>query len=563
MNTFTESRTRIPPLIVVAATVAGAVLGIFKIANTSVGWHLASGRWILENGSFLHSDPFSFTSSGAAWIDHEWLFQIGGALIDSLGGGLALVVMRAIMVAALALLLLVVSVRSGLSPAAALLLALLTVAGARSRFFLRPELVTLLIVPAVVWLFLRRERARSNNWLALLALLMVIGGNAHGGVLVVPLLLAGILTAEVGQMVLTRQWQPRVVITGVAGVAAATLALLVNPYGWHLLAVPFRLAHLVDQAHIPNPEWISPTLAQAPVLYLTISVAAIVLALRERRTVRWVLFVMAAVLALRHIRNVGLFFVLLPLVVSPALASWRAFSASTELRGSQRRRTNILAVAAVAVLALSMAVSPWPPFGLGFADGYYPDRACEFLDREELPKSRLYNDVRFGGFLIDRNYPLHQVFQDDRNEIHDLLLREIWDILQTSDVAAWSTLLARYDIDSSLVRYHPPIRVSTPDGSSLGDRGFSALWFPASEWALVYWDDVAMVLVHRERASPELLDLHEYRIIRPDDLGHLEQRLREDPNLRDAAEAEVRRALSTNPECERALHILAALGGSG
>ena len=253
MTTNAQSLTRIPPLIVVGAAIAGAALGIFKIANTSVGWHLASGRWVLENGSFLHRDPFSFTSSGAAWIDHEWLFQIGVALIDSLGGGPALVVMRAIMVAALALLLLVISVRSGLSPAAALLLALLSVAGARSRFFLRPELVTLLVVPAVVWLFLRRERAGSNLWLVWLAFLMAVGGNAHGGVLVVPLLLGGMLAAEVGQMVLTRRWQPRSFITGVAGVTAATLALLVNPYGWHLLAVPFRLAHLVDQAHIPNP----------------------------------------------------------------------------------------------------------------------------------------------------------------------------------------------------------------------------------------------------------------------------------------------------------------------
>jgi len=563
MNTYTESRTRIPSLIVVAATVAGATLGIFKIANTSVGWHLASGRWILENGSFLHSDPFSFTSSGAAWIDHEWLFQIGVALIDSLGGGPALVVMRAIMMAALALLLLIVSVRSGLSPAAALLFALLSVAGARSRFFLRPELVTLLVVPAVVWLFLRRERAGSNLWLAWLALLMVIGANAHGGVLVVPLLLVGILAAEMGQMVVTRQWQPRVVITGVAGVAAATLALLVNPYGWRLFSVPFRLAHLVDQAHIPNPEWISPSIAQAPALYLTIAVATAVLALRERRLARWVLFAMAAVLALRHIRNIGLFFVLLPLAIAPALASWQALAAATERKGSQRRRADFLAVAAVAVLALSVAVSPWPRFGFGFADDYYPDRACAFLDSEELPESRLYNDVRFGGFLIDRNYPPRQVFQDDRNEIHDLLLREIWNILQTSDVTAWSTLLAGYDIDSALVRYHPPIRVATPDGSSLGDRGFSALWFPASEWALVYWDDVAMVLVHRDHASPELLDRDEYRVIRPDDLAHLEQRLREDPELRNAAEAEARRALAANPQCERALHILKALTGSG
>jgi hypothetical protein len=423
--------------------------------------------------------------------------------------------------------------------------------------------VTLLVVPAVVWLFLRCERARSNLWLAVLAILIVVGGNAHGGVLVVPLLMVGILAAQTIQMVLAREWRPKVVITGVYGVTVASAALLVNPYGWHVFLVPIRLAHLVDQAHIPNPEWISPSLAQAPILYLAIAGATVVLTLRERRAARWVLVFMAAALAVRHVRNIGLFFVLLPPAVAPAIASWRTSSASTELSGSQRRRTQYLAVAAVMVLAVSMALSPWPGFGFGFADGYYPDRACDFLDTEGLPKSHLYNDVRFGGYLIDRYHPPRQVFQDDRNEIHDRLLREIWEILRTSDVTAWSNLLARYDVDTALVRYHSPIDIATPEGSKIGERGFSALWFPTREWALVYWDDVAMVFVNREHAPQDLLDRHEYRVIRPDDLAHLELRLREDPGLRDAAAAEARRALASSPECERALHILTALHGSG
>ena len=64
----------------------------------------------------------------------------------------ALVGVRAAVVATLALLLLLIGVRSGLSPAAALVLAMVSVAGAHGRFFVRPELVTLLVVPAAVWL---------------------------------------------------------------------------------------------------------------------------------------------------------------------------------------------------------------------------------------------------------------------------------------------------------------------------------------------------------------------------------------------------------------------------
>ncbi len=186
----------LPTLIVLTAVCAGAVLGIFEIANTSVGWHVASGRWILEHQSFVHADPFSFTSEQAPWIDHEWLFQVVAAVAHQMGGGPALVLLRALAVGVLALLLLYVGVRSGLSPPAALLVSLLCVVGARPRFFLRPELVTLLVAPAACWLYLTRDKRPSLHWLAWLALIMVIGANGHGGALVVPFLLGGMFAAE-------------------------------------------------------------------------------------------------------------------------------------------------------------------------------------------------------------------------------------------------------------------------------------------------------------------------------------------------------------------------------
>jgi hypothetical protein len=515
---------RIPTPIVIAAALAGAILGLFEIANTSIGWHLASGDWVLSNQAFLYADPFSFTSGGALWINHEWLFQVGASIAYSLAGPIALVLLRALTIAALATLLLVVGVRSGLSPAAAVVLSLLCVAGARGRFFVRPELVTLVIVPTAVWLYLRRERSSSPVWLAALAGLMIVGANAHGGALVVPLLFAGILAAEGLQMALTRHWSRETIISGIAGFATAVLALLVNPYGWHLFTVPLRLAHLVDQDHIPNPEWISPSPVQAPVLYAAIAISVVVLALRERRLAYWALLLMATALALRHIRNLGLFFVLLPLAVAPALATWRALSTGREESKKSHRRANLLAVTAVSLLAVSLAIAPWPQFGIGFADTYYPNSACSF-------------------------------FQDDRNEIHEPLLRRIWEIFRASDVAAWSELLGSYSADTALVRYHPQIHVTDPAGNDLGNRGFSTLWFPAAEWALVYWDDVAMVFVRRDSAPPGVVERHEYHVIRPDDIAHLEDRLADDPALRRDAAEELARAVRSIPTSSRAREI--------
>ena len=222
LNTRPPTSPRTPTLIVVAAIVAGVALGTFEIANTSIGWHLASGHWIIEHHEFLRADPFSFTSGGTPWIDHEWLFQVGIALVDSIGGGTGLVIFRAVVVTSLMLLLLAIGIHSGLSPAAALLLAVACVAGARPRFFLRPELVTLIVVSAVVWLFLRRREFSSPIWLAALGGSMVIGANAHGATLVAPLLLGGILAAEAVQMTITREWSKKDLLTGFAGVSTAS-----------------------------------------------------------------------------------------------------------------------------------------------------------------------------------------------------------------------------------------------------------------------------------------------------------------------------------------------------
>ena len=226
--------------------------------------------------------------------------------------------------------------------------------------------------------------------------------------------------------------------------------------------------------------------------------------------------------------------------------------------GHDQRRANLLAVVAVAVLVLALAIAPQPRFGIGFARNYYPDSACSFLDAESLPTEQLYNDVRFGGYLIHRYGPERQVFQDDRNEIHEPTLRRIWEIFRSSDVAGWSNLLADYDVNTALVRYHAPIRVTDPAGNDLGLRGFSTLWFPDREWALVYWDDVAMVFVRRHNALPGLLERHEYKVLRPDDLSYLEQRLAGDPDLLPPVAQELARAARANPTSWRA-HLIADL----
>jgi hypothetical protein len=214
----------------------------------------------------------------------------------------------------------------------------------------------------------------------------------------------------------------------------------------------------------------------------------------------------------------------------------------------------------VAVLAVVCLVRPWPVAGFGFADRWYPDRAWHFMSEHHLLDGRLYNDVRFGGWLLLAGYPEHRVFLDDRNEVNEPLLAEIWQIFARSDVAAWQAMLDGYSIDTVLLRYHEPLRVTTPDGTDLGPRGFSQLWFPTERWAMVYWDDVAMVLVRRSSVSDTFLAGREYHVVHPDDTAHVLARLDEQSDLLPMAMSELERALTDDPECGRALRLGQVLG---
>lgn len=531
------------------AAVFGALAGATALHATSVGWHLAAGRWILAHRSWLRADPFTFTAAGTPWVDHEWLFQVVLAVVDRVGGPSALVVLRMALTAALAVLLVSLSRRAGASPGLALAVTVVAVAGARMRFFLRPELVTLLVVPAVVALFLDRDRLGVRRTAFAVAALSVLGANCHAGIFAAPLLVAAALAGEV----LARPFGPRLEAgglgSGAAVLAAAALAPLVNPYGLDLYLVPVRLAELVGRPHIPNPEWLSPGLGAVPAFSLALALALPLLLLADRRPARWLVVAAAGAMALTHVRHVGLFFVLLPVAVVPALAR------ATAGRPPRTRLAAALAVTAAAALVASWVAAPWPPFGLGPWAANNPVAASAFLESADLRRHPLYNDANFGGYLLGREWPPHPVFLDDRNEIHAELLAEIWRLLESSDVRGWQAMLERYGVRNALVRYHAPVAVSTPDGEPLGMRGFSALWFPSSRWALVYWDDVAMVLVDRRSADPRWLEALEYRVVRPDDGEELDRRLAAGSVDPGEVAREISRALRENPDSERALAL--------
>ncbi len=548
-------------------------------------------------------DPFRFTSRATPWVDHEWLFQVAIAALERLGGLPALVVARMLLVVGIAALLLRELRRAGAPPAGAVLVAVLAVLGARGRFFLRPELVSLLFV-VLLFALLQALRRRGGSWplVALAGVLVAVWVNFHPGALLLPPLAAAYL---IGAR-LPGGWGPpargaRSVPWGqvVALPALAALALLANPYGAHVFGVPFGIAAGLRGLPAVNPEWLpvwrapQPFLVGGAVALVVLVAVAVVdgrkekrLLGKEERAVRGragrdpatgLAALLLAGLAATAVRHQGLFFLGAAFFAGECLAALVGGSfpapdvGSTARAAAPGRRAAFYAVVAC---ALAAAWCVWPPAsgplrprqgrlvpGLGLEPGRFPEKAVDDL-ASRRGVGNLYNDVAFGGYLLWRLYPPRQVFIDSRNEVRPDLLHEL--ARARADESAWRALLDRYAIDAALVRYDErlrPLVTLDEDGrpARVEHHTTSALLFPREQFALVYWDDLALLFLRRTPQRAATLAGEEYRHVQPEDWRATLAAAAADPVFRAAARAEVERRLREDPMLQRAARLRQAL----
>ncbi len=581
-------------LVAGAAVLFYAAAVAFRPLNANdLFWHLATGREILATRSIPSTDPFSFAADGGPWVDHEWLWQIAaqglyaavaagrGPAPDPLAG-CALILFGAALVAAAFLAAVWVLARDGLPAGAIAAMGLLAAELARERMMVRPETASLLFL-ALVLLLLESARPGLRRALAL-AGIVALWANVHPAALLAPLLvllhgLGGCFGSASGAGAdgALRARRPGAWAGLLLETALAGLGTLVNPYGAALWAVPFKLSTLVKTQAFYNPEWLRPPLARFPLFHLALAataVAAVMLVARRRRLPPGTILVALALGALgeQQMRHMGLFAVAFLFSAGPLL---EGFDAGSRARALLSGRPAVLVTAGGAVLAGGLALAGgWTlpgggaegPAGRILEPGRFPVAACEELARS-APGLRLYNDVAFGGYLIWRFHPPGRVFIDGRNEVYPRLLARLGRIHSVGDYDDWRRLVREYGIEGSIVRYkeekvgvlYPPARPGAPP--ERGYRAWSAYLFPPAEWALVWFDDTALVFMRRGGAGESWISRGEYREFNPEDREYLLERADREPDFarRLRAEAERRIADRSAPPCRRAETFLSEL----
>jgi tetratricopeptide (TPR) repeat protein len=93
---------RVDVLLVALVLAFAFFAGSFVARNSDAWLHLATGRLIAGGDYRFGTDPFAFTTAGQYWANHAWLFDLGLYLAFHSLGGVGLVVLKAIAVAATA-----------------------------------------------------------------------------------------------------------------------------------------------------------------------------------------------------------------------------------------------------------------------------------------------------------------------------------------------------------------------------------------------------------------------------------------------------------------------------
>jgi hypothetical protein len=576
METPRPAEDRSARLPVVCLLLFAAVAGTVRLKAYDLFWHLAGGRWILEHGALPRTDPFRFTSRDVPWVDHEWLFQVVVAGLERVWGLPSLVVGLAVLVVALAALLFTSLRREGALAAGAALVVLVAVLGARGRFFLRPELASLFLLPVSISLLQSFRRTGSRVPALVLPALVVLWVNFHPGALLAPVVTAAYLVGTRlpgGRRLIPLGW--------VLGLPVLTLlALLANPYGARLFTVPFGIAEALRGLPGTNPEWLPVWKQPVPFLFFFCGVAALlglailgVVKARRLDPATGLVAVLLAVLASTGLRHQGLFFVGAAFFAGEILADLsRVRDSNQESRPLGKLLVPLACLLAAFWCVLPSSRGPLRPRqgafrpGFGIEPGRFPEKAVDDLakrQREGQPVGNLYNDVAFGGYLLWRLYPPRQVFIDARNEVNPGLFHEL--AAARASEEGWTALLARYGIDGALVRYDDrPRPVLTPSAMPGGPpqvehHTTNALFFPRERFALVYWDDVAMIFLRRTPGRAALLEREEYRFVHPEDWRATLARAEADPLFRTAVLEEIERRLREDPEVVRALQLRQAL----
>lgn len=463
-----------------------AVMFTTPVGEGDFFWHVKTGEWIWQHKALPDSDPFSFTIKDVNPYNPEsgripfllkqyWLGQLFFYGIWKFAGEAGMVVFRSACFTWVLFFLYRWSRRyqQGIVP-----LLTVVIAGNVLRNYSgeRPQIFAFMLMPVLIFLLEQIRTAEKPGAASLpviaLPAVMLLWSNCHGSFILGIVMIA---LSALGHLVERFKSGEKLNLFKIRLYAGAILVTLINPNGFGAFKEFFSLSksYTNQVAEFTSPIVLAYKYNAVDYFYWMMFVAALITIITsfKKMSVAHILVISS----LMGLSLTGTRYIPFALMATPLLAIY-----IPELRPGKLRRL----LPAIVVLPLILTAN----YGnvLKFrAERAFPEKASRFLN-EVKPRGNMFNYIGWGGYLMCYNsYP---VFIDGRTLVEELLT--VHNNILTG--REWQATLNRYGINFMII----------PGTDAISLQAYPLLLQLLSDnsWALIYHDEVALVLL---RNSPE------------------------------------------------------------
>ncbi|HPR65290.1 MAG TPA: tetratricopeptide repeat protein [Thermoanaerobaculia bacterium] len=499
--------SKFPRVIVSAALILvflmAALLSIREIGSPDIGFHLRVGESILSGHGWPANDTFTFTRTDQPYVDTSWGFQLLASSIYRLAGPEGLVLGNMVLVLLLFFLIHRTVTLYQPNPTISLLLLGLGVVASETRFKVRPEMVSYLLLALLLYILHRHSQGRKAP-LFLLPVIFLLWINLHA------LFVLGwvVLVFMVAGGWLTRKKPDRSLLTWSALCFPVTL---INPYGWKGVLFPFTLLMHFDRQGIfaeSISELVSPfdfhyfsNLPFYPFIPINffrilviLSVFSLLPLLRRRQWTFLMLWAPFLYLSVKMVRNIPLFVIVCLPMVALGLSSW-SFRLKVLRKPAIRVAVPLILVVVLAGMNLRVITGAYyigsrrhDRFGCRFNTLMLPVRASDYA-KEAGFTGPMLNSLGYGGYLMwDLKIP---VFIDGRLEVMGEDFYRMYKSILSSPTRR-EQIVEQYEIQWAVF-------------SHAEDPDLLLSLFRDSQWRLVYVDGLSVIFLRSGwSAAPEM-----------------------------------------------------------
>lgn len=495
-----------------AVSAIGFLFAFKTVSDLDFWWHLATGRWIVQNHSFVTQDMMSFTYPGSPWTDITWGFEVLQYLLFSWAGDywpitllLALISSATVFVAWRSFLK-VCPNPSSAGVFAAFVVFLFGMSIAELRWINRPEQLTHFYGAVTLYILLddwsRFRKGEKPSWaLAWLPVIEILWVNTHGLFILGPALVGFFLAAK---LLFRRSIQREPLALVFSGVLFGTL---LNPRGWIGATFPFHLWQVLNHPFYRTtiPEATNPLKdsvwgfdVTGFVIYAALTLLSLLIPARWASPKnKWkdfcpAYYVLAFVLIWFSVlarRNIALFIVW--------TIPWVGAFVARQVGERFQARPFVAGLGAAglgAILSLALVTNVYRPegsayrFGGGLSPHEHPVRAADFL--KGLPRNpKLFSGVQFADVMLFLD-PKFKSYIDGR--FAEMYPREHFQ--RYMDVLAHPWLIEeevkRYGLDGAALEIGNPMT-----------HGLISYLATQSRWEAVFIDETCLVFLIADKAS--------------------------------------------------------------